>query len=52
VRQFLDGSWHVFLDDTLIASADRTVPGELRALKGNKKRSAAARAFRRAVHRL
>ena len=52
VRQFLDGSWHVFLKDTLIASAERTAPGELRALKGNTKRSAAARAFRRAVHRL
>ncbi len=52
VRQFLDGSWHVFHKDILIASAERTAPGELRALKGNKKRSAAARAFRRAVRRL
>ena len=51
VRQLLDGSWRVYLEDKLIAMADRTAPGELRALKGNKKRSAAARAFRRGVQR-
>ena len=52
VRQLLDGSWRVYLGDQIIAMADRTAPGELRALKGNKKRSAAARAFRRGVQRL
>lgn len=52
VRQLLDGSWRVYLEDTIIATAARTAPGELRALKGNKKRSAAARAFRRGVQRL
>lgn len=53
VRQLLDGSWRVYLEDgPLIAAAGRTAPGELRALKANKKRSAAARAFRRAVQRL
>ena len=52
VRQLLDGSWRVYLGDQIIATANRTAPGELRALKGNKKRSAAARAFRRGVQRL
>ena len=53
VRQLLHGSWRVYLGDELIATADGTVaPGELRPLKGNKKRSAAARAFRRGVQRL
>ena len=52
VRQLLDGSWRVYLGDMIIATANRTAPGELRALKGNKKRSAAARAFRRGVQRL
>lgn len=51
VRQLLDGSWRVYFGDELIASAPRTVPGELRALKG-KKRSAASRAFRRGVKKL
>ena len=53
VRQLLDGSWRVYLGDELIAIAAATAaPGELRPLKGNKKRSAAARAFRRGVQRL
>lgn len=52
VRQLLDGSWRVYLGDTIIATADRTTPGELRVLRGNKKRSAAARAFRRGVQRI
>lgn len=52
VRQLLDGSWRVYLGDLIIATANRTAPGELRALKGNKKRSAAARAFRRGIQRL
>lgn len=52
VRQLLDGSWRVYFEDKLIATAACTAPGELRALKGNKKRSAAARAFRRGVQRL
>ena len=54
VRQFLDGSWRVYLRDALIAtvaSATDTAPGELRALK-RRKRSAAARAFRRGVQRI
>lgn len=52
VRQLLDGSWRVYREDTIIATAARSAPGELRALKGNKKRSAAARAFRRGVQSL
>ena len=32
VRQLLDGSWRVYLEDTIIATADRAAPGELRAL--------------------
>ena len=36
----------------LVVFVPRTAPGELRALKGNKKRSSAARAFRRGVQRL
>ena len=54
VRQYLDGSWRVFLRDALIATvtpATATAPGELRALK-DRKRSASARAFRRGIQRL
>ena len=51
VRQFLDGSWRVYLGDALIGTAARTSPGELRPLR-RRKRSAAARAFRRGVLRL
>lgn len=54
VRQFLDGSWRVYLRDALIAtvaSPTAAAPGELRALK-RRKRSATARAFRRGVRRI
>jgi transposase len=51
VRQLLDGSWRVYFGDELIAIAAGTNAGELRALK-RKKRSAAARAFRRGVEKL
>lgn len=45
----LAGSWRVYLGDTLIATADNTALGELRAPK-RRRRSAASRAFRRALH--
>ena len=48
VRQFLDGSWRVYYEDVLVATAPRTQLGELRARK-RRKRPAASRAFRRAV---
>ncbi|MFZ5698654.1 MAG: ISNCY family transposase, partial [Pseudomonadota bacterium] len=48
VRQFLDGSWRVYLGNELLARAGPTTPGELRAGK-RRKRSAASRAFRRGV---
>ena len=51
VRQLLDGSWRVYFGNELIAIAAGTNAGELRALK-RKKRSAAARAFRRGVEKL
>ena len=51
VRQLLDGSWRVYFGNELIGIAASTNAGELRALK-RKKRSAAARAFRRGVEKL
>ena len=48
VRQYLDGSWHIYYQDVEIASQSATVVTELRAL-GRRKRSAASRAFRKAV---
>jgi len=51
VRQLLDGSWRVYLGDTLIATAGTTAQGELRALKQTK-RSATARTFRRGIQRI
>jgi transposase len=48
VRQLLDGSWRVYHQDLLIATAPSTKTGELRA-KPKRKRSAASRAFRKAV---
>jgi transposase len=51
VRQLLDGSWRVYLADTLIATADSTAAQELRAPR-RRKRSIASRAFRRAVTQL
>jgi transposase len=48
VRQLLDGTWRVYLRDHLIATAAATQMGELRARR-QRKRSAASRAFRKAV---
>ena len=48
VRQLLDGSWRVYHGERCIATATRTDVGELRARR-QRKRSAASRAFRRAV---
>lgn len=48
VRQLLDGSWRVYYDDELIATAAATQSGELRA-KHKRKRSATSRDFRAAV---
>jgi transposase len=48
VRQLLDGSWRVYFKDALIAEAAATTVGEVRPLK-RRKRSAASRAFRKAV---
>ena len=49
VRQVLNGSWRVYAKDQLIATAASTELGELRA-QHQRKRSAASRAFRKAVH--
>ena len=46
--QLLDGSWRIYRHDQLIATAARTETSELRAKK-NRKRSAASRAFRKAI---
>lgn len=51
VRQYLDGSWGVYWHDGLIATAPATNLGELRAGR-QRKRPAASRAFRRAVHQV
>jgi transposase len=52
VCQLLDSSWRIYTaDDCLIATAPPTEPGELRA-KPRRKRSAASRAFRKAVEGL
>lgn len=51
VRQLLDGSWRVYYGAEIIASKGSTEVGELRA-KRKRKRSAASRAFRRAVERI
>jgi transposase len=42
LRQFLDGGWRVYLRDTVIATADATSPGELRALRRNRRRPPSA----------
>jgi hypothetical protein len=42
VRQFLDGSWRVFLADTVIATAAGSPNGELRALRHRRRRSPSA----------
>lgn len=52
VCQLLDGSWRIYLgDDLLLATAANEQPQELRA-QPRRKRSAAARAFRKAVKSL
>jgi len=51
VRQYLDGSWGVYHEDRLIATAAATDLGELRVRK-RRKRPAASRAFRQAVQRV
>lgn len=51
LRQLLDGSWRIYAQDRIIARAPATGLGEIRALK-QRKRSAASRAFRKAVHRV
>ncbi len=48
VRQLLDGSWRVYFDDALIATAPATLAEELRA-QPKRKRSVASRAFRKTV---
>lgn len=48
VRQLLDGSWRIYYDDYVVATADSTEVGELRAQR-RRKRPAASRAFRKAV---
>lgn len=51
VHQLLDGSWRVYHGGRCIATAPATGLGELRARK-KRKRSAASRAFRTAVHQV
>jgi transposase len=51
VRQYLDGSWGVYHEDRLIATAVATDLGELRVRK-RRKRPAASKAFRAAVQRV
>lgn len=48
VCQLLDGSWRIYREDRLIATAPTTELGELRTL-GHRKRSSASRAFRKAM---
>jgi hypothetical protein len=49
VRQLLDGSWRVYQGDQLLAVSEATALGPVRPRK-QRKRSAASRAFRRAVN--
>jgi transposase len=42
LRQFLDGGWRVYLGDTVIATAASQSPGELRALRRQKRRPPSA----------
>jgi hypothetical protein len=49
--QSLDGCWRVYREDQLIATGPATELGELRPRK-RRKRSAAARAFRRGVNQI
>lgn len=50
VRQLLDGSWRVYHEESIIATAPATEVGELRAQR-RRKRAGASRAFRKAVAR-
>lgn len=50
VRQLLDGSWRVYWHDQLIARHDSTGPAA--PGKRRRRRSAAERAFRNAIHRV
>jgi hypothetical protein len=51
VRQFLDGSWHVYQDTKRIATKAATAVEDLRPRK-QRRRPAASRAFRRAIERV
>jgi len=51
VRQYLDGTWHVYFKDQGIACAAASPLEELRPAR-RRKRSAASRAFRHAVQRI
>jgi transposase len=51
VVQLLDGSWRVYRDEALIATAPSTEIGEIRARKA-RKRSSASRAFRKAIQKV
>ena len=51
IRQFLDGSWRVYLREQLIAQAPPSALEELRPLKQHK-HSAAVRAFGKGVRRM
>lgn len=51
VRQYLDGSWGVYHQDALIATAPTSTLDELRALD-QRKRPAASKAFRRAIEQV
>jgi hypothetical protein len=42
LRQLLDGGWRVYRGDTVIATAARTSPGELRALRRHRRRPPSA----------
>lgn len=42
LRQFLDGNWRVYLGDKVIATAAAHVPGELRALRRQRRRPPSA----------
>jgi transposase len=48
VCQLLDGSWRIYEDNVLLATAPKTEVGELRTLK-RRKRPAASRVFRKAL---
>jgi len=51
VVQLLDGTWQVYWNDELIATAKASIVDELRLLR-RRKRSAAERVFRKAIQRV